>query len=254
AADHYRSAEVVFGWSFYRQGSSGDTSSADEFLDAALTWFGDPDPLLGTAWEKGERLAKLVAHRRTLLVLDGLEPLQNPPGPQEGRLREPSLQALLRELAAFNTGLCVITTRLPVADLADHEGSSASRRELEQLSSDSGAKLLRALGVKGNEVELQNASDEFRGHCLALTLLGSYLSDAYNGDIRCRKEVSERLAHDVRQGVHARKVMESYQTWFGGGPELSVLRLLGLFDRPVNEKALEALVKSPAIPGLTESL
>ena len=111
AAEHYRSAELVFGWSFYRQGTSGDTSSADEFLDAALTWFGDPDPRLGTAWEKGERLAKLVAHRRTLLVLDGLEPLQNPPGPQEGRVREPSLQALLRELAAFNTGLCVITTR-----------------------------------------------------------------------------------------------------------------------------------------------
>ena len=111
AADHYRSAELVFGWSFYRQGTSGDTSSADEFLDAALTWFGDPDPRIGTAWEKGERLAKLVAHRRTLLVLDGLEPLQNPPGPQEGRVREPSLQALLRELAAFNTGLCVITTR-----------------------------------------------------------------------------------------------------------------------------------------------
>ena len=117
AAKHYRSAELVFGWSFYRQGSSGETSSADEFLDAALTWFGDPDPRLGTAWEKGERLAKLVAHRRTLLVLDGLEPLQNPPCPQEGRLREPSLQALLRELAAFNTGLCVITTRIPVAIL-----------------------------------------------------------------------------------------------------------------------------------------
>ena len=111
AAEHYRSAELVFGWSFYRQGTSGGTSSADEFLDAALAWFGDPDPRLGTAWEKGERLAKLVAHRRTLLVLDGLEPLQNPPGAQEGRLRDPSLQALLRELAAFNKGLCVITTR-----------------------------------------------------------------------------------------------------------------------------------------------
>src|SRR6478735_5627540 len=82
-----------FGWSFYRQGTSRGSSSADEFLDAALTWFGDPDPRLGTAWEKGERLAKLVAHRRAVLVLDGLEPLQNPPGPQEGRLREPSLQA-----------------------------------------------------------------------------------------------------------------------------------------------------------------
>jgi Protein kinase domain/NACHT domain len=254
AAKHYRSAELVFGWSFYRQGTSGGTASADEFLDAALTWFGDPDPRLGTAWEKGERLAKLVAHRRTLLVLDGLEPLQNPPGPQEGRLREPSLQALLRELAAFNTGLCVITTRTPVADVADHEPTSAPRRNLEQLSSDVGAKLLRALGVKGHEAELRSASDDFRGHCLALTLLGSYLTDAYNGDIRSRSEVSGHLAHDVRQGVHARKVMESYQTWFGEGPELSVLRMLGLFDRPADEKAFEVLLKPPAISGLTESL
>src|SRR6202022_2736360 len=125
ATDHYRSAELVFGWSFYRQGSSGGTSSADEFLDAALTWFGDLDPRIGTAWEKGERLAKLIAHCRTLLILDGLEPLQNPPGPQEGRVREPSLQALLRELAASNTGLCLLTTRLLVADIIDHEGGSA---------------------------------------------------------------------------------------------------------------------------------
>ena len=71
AAKHYRSAELVFGWSFYRQGTSGGTASADEFLDASLSWFGDPDPRLGTVWEKGERLAKLVAHRRTLMVLDG---------------------------------------------------------------------------------------------------------------------------------------------------------------------------------------
>jgi hypothetical protein len=249
AAEQYRSAELVFGWSFYRQGTSGGTSSADEFLDAALTWFGDPDPRIGTAWEKGERLAKFIAHRRTLLVLDGLEPLQNPPGPQEGRVREPALQALLRELAAFNGGLCVITTRLPVADIADHERTSALRRELEHLSSDSGAKLLRALGVKGDEQKLRSASDEFSGHCLALTLLGSYLTDAYHGDIRCRKEVSERLSHDVRQGVHARKVMESYQTWFGEGPELSVLRMLGLFDRPADDKSVRALLKTTCDPG-----
>jgi NACHT domain len=159
AAEGYRSAQLVFGWSFYRQGVSGETSSADEFLDAALHWFGDPDPRLGTAWEKGERLARLVGHRRTLLILDGLEPLQNPPGAQGGRLREPSLQALLRELAAFNKGLCVITTRTPVADVADYEGTSVLRRDLEHLSSDAGAKLLGALGAKGSETELRSASD-----------------------------------------------------------------------------------------------
>ncbi len=238
----------------YRQGTSGGTSSADEFLDAALTWFGDPDPRIGTAWEKGERLAKLISHRRTLVVLERLGPLQNPPGPQEGRLRDPSLQALLRELAAFNAGLCVITTRLPMADLAEHERSSAPRRDLEQLSSDAGARLLRALGVKGAEAELRSTSDEFRGHCLALTLLGSYLTGAYDGDIRYRKEVSGHLSHDDRQGVHARNVMESYQSWLGEGPELSVLRMLGLFDRPADEKVLAVLLKSPAIPGLTEPL
>src|SRR6516165_8605554 len=254
ATEHYCSAELVFGWSFYRQGTTGGASSADEFLYAALAWFGDPDPRIGTAWEKGERLAKLVARRRTLLVLDGLEPLQNPPGPQEGRVHDPSLQAFLRELAAFNTGLCVITTRLPVADIAAHDGTSVRRRELEQLPSNAGAKLLRALGVKGHESELLNASEEFGGHCLALTLLGSYLSDAFSGDIRFRTEVSKRLVQDVRQGAHARKVMESYQTWFGEGPELAILRMLGLFDRPADEQAFGALLKSPAIAGLTESL
>ena len=48
--------------------------------------------------------------------------------------------------------------------------------------------------------------------------------------------------------------MESYNSWFGEKRELSVLRMLGLFDRPADEKALGALLKSPAIPGLTESL
>jgi Protein kinase domain/NACHT domain len=254
AADQYRSADLVFGWSFYRQGTSGVPSSADEFLDAALVWFGDPDPRVGTAWEKGERLANLVAHRRTLLILDGLEPLQNPPGSQEGRLRDPSLQALLRELAALNAGLCVITTRLAVADLAQREGSSALRLDLEHLSSVAGEQLLRALEVKGQESELRGASEEFGGHCLALTLLGSYLSDAYNGDIRRHEEVASRLAHDVRQGAHARKVMNSYQSWFGEGPELSLLLLLGLFDRPAAEEAIGTLLKPPFILGLTECL
>jgi len=54
AIEHYRSAELVFGWSFYRQGTSRGSSSADEFLDAALVWFGDPDPRIGTAWRRAK--------------------------------------------------------------------------------------------------------------------------------------------------------------------------------------------------------
>jgi hypothetical protein len=68
AAEHFRSAELVFGWSFYRQGTSGRASSADEFLDAALSWFGDPDPRLGTAWEKGDKTRQ--AHRASSNLTD----------------------------------------------------------------------------------------------------------------------------------------------------------------------------------------
>ena len=104
-------------------------------------------------------------------------------------------------------------------------------------------------------MQLRSASDEFRGHCLALTLLGSYLTDAYDGDIRFRKEVSAHLADDVRQGVHARKVMESYQTWFGEGPALSVLPDARSFSiPPADGRTIETLLRPPAIPGLTEAL
>jgi hypothetical protein len=77
-----------------------------------------------------------------------------------------------------------------------------------------------------------------------MALLGSYLTDAYDGDIRYRKEVSERLSQDVRQGVHARNVMESYQSWLGEGPELSVLRMLGLFDRLIDRRTKRRLQSS----------
>jgi tetratricopeptide (TPR) repeat protein len=48
--------------------------------------------------------------------------------------------------------------------------------------------------------------------------------------------------------------MESYQSWFGEGPELAILRMLGLFDRSADEQTFGVLLKSPAIPGLTKSL
>jgi serine/threonine protein kinase len=64
AAKHYRSAELVFGWSFYRQGTGGGTSSANEFIDSALAWFGDPDPQIGTAWEKDHPIQDAAANIR----------------------------------------------------------------------------------------------------------------------------------------------------------------------------------------------
>jgi tetratricopeptide (TPR) repeat protein len=249
--DGWHGAERVFAWSFYDQGTTERVTSSDDFIAHALRWFGDPDATAGSSWEKGERLASLVKTRRTLLILDGLEPLQRGPGPNEGRIQDPALSALVRGLAAQSGGMCLITSRLPVADLDDHDATCA-RLELKHLSSSAGAALLRGRNVKGTEDELQQASVEYGGHSLALKLLGSYLDDACNGDIRRRREIGP-LADDERHGAHARRVMRSYERWFEGGLELTILAILGLFDRPAVPEAIAAVMASPPIEGLTDS-
>jgi hypothetical protein len=154
AQENYRGAERVYGWSFYSQGTTNNAVSADQFIEAALLFFGDRDPYRGSPWDKGERLAQLVGRRRALLVLDGLEPLQYPPGTDEGKLKEQSMQALLRGLAAYNAGLCVISTRVRVTDLADYEDGTVKRVELETLSDEAGAQVLAAQGARGEREEL----------------------------------------------------------------------------------------------------
>lgn len=253
--DNYRGAQRVYGWSFYSQGTRDTEGSADEFFDAALRWFGETDPTtIPSPWQKGQKLAQLVSQGRTLLVLDGLEPMQHGPGADAGKLKDQALAALIKELAVANPGLCVITTRLPVADVGSRRHTTAPVIELEHLSDDAGAQLLRSLGVThGSQEELEQASREFGGHALALTLLGRYLATVYHGDIRHRDQVPP-LAHERTQGGHARRVMGSYEKWFEAKPELSILRIMGLFDRPVPPGAYEALTAQPPIPGLTDDL
>src|SRR5262249_34237260 len=162
-----------------------------------------------------------------------------PPGPDEGTIRDPGVAVLVREIAAGGRGLCVISSRIAVADLAPREDGPAPKLDLEQLSPEDGAKLLAVLGVKGPKAELEEAAREREGHALGLTLLGSYLADACDGDVRKRWELGE-LEGDVTGGEHAKQVMDSYARWLGEGPELFVLRLLGLFDRPADEGCLRA--------------
>lgn len=118
AAAGWPGFERVFDWSFYSQGTREQgAASADTFIAAALEFFGGDEGRQlarspASPWDKGARLARFVARRRALLVLDGLEPLQHPPtSPLAGQLKDPALAALLRGLAAQNPGLCLVTTR-----------------------------------------------------------------------------------------------------------------------------------------------
>ena len=254
AADDWRGATRVLDWSFYSQGTEDRITSAEAFIDHALRFFGNPDSKAGSLHDRGARLAHLIRKERSLLVLDGIEPLQYPPGrPEiEGRLKDPGLAALLKGLTASNPGLCVVTTRERIADLAGSP-STAPQIPLETLEPGASVDLLRQLGVDGREGELRAAVEEFQCHALTLTLLGNFLRRAHGGDIRKRREIDLHHA-DEKQGGQAFRVIAAYARWLGEGPELALLRLLGLFDRPAEAGALKALRAAPSIPGLTEPL
>ncbi|MFA6311121.1 MAG: DUF4062 domain-containing protein [Sterolibacterium sp.] len=273
-ADDWRGARRVYGWSFYSQGTGDDRqASEDHFLNEALTWFGVEIEASANPWDKGRELALAVAATRTLLVLDGVEPLQYPPGPTAGELRAPGLKALLAHLAsAGHPGLCMLSSREKLKDLAeytrdaDHGTGAVLRRDLGNLSDADGAKLLHVQGanwadgksIDATHGELKDASREVHGHALTLSLLGRYLAKAYGGDIRQRKQVDFAKAN-VKTGGHAFRVIAAYETWFAragdaSAGELAALRLLGFFDRPATEANLAALRAAPAIAGLTEAL
>ena len=151
-----------------------------------------------SASAKGEAIAEALMARRVLLVLDGVEPLQHGPGPQAGQLKDQGLRALLRRFAAApaqaDHSLIVLTSRVTVADIQRFKDSAAPVLDVERLSDETGAELLRDNDVWGIDTELRAASHEFGGHALALTLLASYLKETQNGDVRCRDHIRGLLA------------------------------------------------------------
>jgi tetratricopeptide (TPR) repeat protein len=252
AQDNYRGARRVYAWSFYSQGTSERATSADQFINAALLWFGDADPTAGSPWDKGERLAALVRREKTLLLLDGMEPLQSSLAYERGKIKDPALSTLITELARENPGLCVISTREAVAEL-DEFSDRVRQENLERLSAEAGRALLRTGGVRGTDAELEQATEDFGRHALALNLLAAYLRDIPGHHISEAAKIPD-LDLTEEQGKHPRRLIAAFEHRFGEGPEVEVLRLLGLFDRPADGDSLTVLRQAPAIAGLTDHI
>lgn len=267
--------DAVFEWSFFSQGSQDRNAvSAESFVHAALVFF-DEHELANSPEPQRVKAARLLARlgeQRVLLILDGLEPLQFPPSSAGlGALKEDGVVELLRGLARRNPGLCVVTTREQVLELVEFEGGSAPRRELSQLDPQAGAELLRCLleddaagvtPVPSSVDERVEISEAMGGHALSLLLLGSYIRRALR-DVRRWREIQLKQADARVKRGHVWAVMDAYVRWFSGGAmprptgwgarllaraggsrpvsegqmQLSVLRLLGLFNQPADPGA-----------------
>jgi hypothetical protein len=173
--DGWRVLSTVFVHSFYSQGSGEDRgASSDRFFDEALAFFGYEGQPITDPTEKGRELARRVADSGALLVLDGVEPLQYPPhNARRGELKDPALRELLLTLTNAPDGLCVLTTRQELPELASRRGAAVRQQPLDRLSPEDGVELLGALEIEGNEKELRSAVEDYHGHAYSLMLLGT---------------------------------------------------------------------------------
>lgn len=244
-----------FEWSFYSQGTSRDRPAGDgeAFTNAALNRFGAGSVTHLARWGKGEHLANLVAKKRSLVILDGLEPLQSDVnalhGP--GKVKVPEVSAFLRGLAQHNLGLCIVTTRVPVFDLNVHYECGVEVWDMRRLSPEDGELLLRNAGVTGEPEAFLAVVKMLDGHALTLTWLGSFLRRAHQGDIAFVKVIPFSVNE-----APSTSVMNAYGEWLmgpeGNPLQYEILQLLAFFDRPASPPSLTALIGNGPISGLSE--
>jgi len=248
--DNYRGAEKVYAWSFYSQGTKEQVTSADMFISNALEWFGDEDPKKGSPWDKGKRLARLINDHKTLLILDGLEPLQTAGKVEKGKIKDPALTTLVTELAKYNKGLCIITTREHVSEL-DRYTKKTNQLDLEQISDEAGRKLLETRRILGSEKDLEHIVRQFGNHALAINLLAEYLHIFKDHPLEKANSIPDLDIPD-EEGKNPRRVIEAFADRFrSASAEFQLLSILGLFDRPVPIYAVDAVIRGKRIPGLS---
>lgn len=242
-ADNFREAGRVLATSFFSQGTGEKVTSADSFIQKALEWFGDNDSTLTSPWEKGKRLARLMNEHRTLLILDGLEPLQEGGVVDKGKIKDPALFVLVRELAKKNRGLCVITSRVPLAVMPRQE-QFIRLEHLDQISTEAAKTILRSAGkygVQGSDTALETTIASFGNHALAINLLATWLVTQPGQPIEAAANIPDLPEVSEEKGRHPRRVIAAFERWLldNGKPEAArLLRLLGLFDRPVSREVI----------------
>jgi len=194
---------------------------------------------------------------RYLFVLDGLEVMQHEEEDQYGLLQSNDLRDLLTFFARpDNQSFCLITSRAPLLDLMDY--TTYTHRDVDRLSEEDGRALLRKLGVKGNDNELNKVVADWDGHALTLSILAAYLAERYEGDVHFAHKIrlgEKKWEKDVpEQYKHVSRILRRYDEHLSEA-EKSFLRLFSAFRIPIHSTAFKTVFrKKTYATSLNESL
>jgi hypothetical protein len=199
-----------------------------------------------------DRLLHALRRQPTLIVLDGVDEFV-----VDHSRRSPASDfwLWLRECGRAGGSRVVITTRVRLPDVEDN--SPTRSVSLASLTDAEGAELLYTQGVRGSrrgthgrdDPDLLSAASELGGHPQGLTLLGRFLMQFHDGDVRRRDAI--RLSPGP-QSVAC--VVAGFERWFDGGPEQAILGLVALTDGLASRRQLEWLARHPRLSRATDSL
>ena len=218
-------------------------------FEEAFRFFGHEGDIPLSPHEKGKQLASSIAKAGGLLVLDGVEPLQLPPGPNGGSLKDPGLRSMLRTIAlASDPGLVILTSRIPISDLDELRPRRVASIQLPPLDELSARRILSGGGIRAVDSELDTIAKSLQYHALSLQLAASYIREALEGDVS-RWHDEWLYDQDEADGGHAFRVLQAYESWLSGPTKShasllmhEMIRLIGLFDRPGCEISVFSVV------------
>ena len=227
----------VFLWSFY------DNPNVELFVQALYQFLSSQDAPHQPARDLTYRVIRLIetmSNRRILLVLDGLELVQE--GSLSagglGLLRDTSLRHLIRRIAQGAAGVAaLITSRFPFPDLQPFASRGFTLVTTDSVDAVTARALLRARGVRGSNRELDILIQEYGSHALTLDHLGTLLKDFFGGRPDRAQELppmgsAEGDAIAEYQASRLGRIFNFYEAHLPGD-ELNVLQTLCVFRAPV---------------------
>ena len=242
----------IFWWGFYRN------AYLDRFLDALLEYLAqgrvDLKEFRGT-WKKVDKIKELILEGEYLIILDGLEQMQKGEvsGEEFGSMAHRECSDLLRFLAdGKDKGLCLITTRYPLTDIKNYEGTVYQKKEVKRLELEDARALFKKVGVEGSQDEIDSVIEEYGGHALSLILLSKYLVEDFGGDINKAKDIPP-FHSDKEAGGKAHRILLWYERQLGE-EQRAFMRLFSLFRGAVREEDFEGVFQAKMETEMNQAL
>lgn len=230
----------VFAWSFYAG------PSAEHWAASLLDWAEQEFGIMVTVGRLAPAVLSLLSALPLLLVLDGLERVQEgPAGDGFGRLLDGTLREVLAGVCQLpHGGLVLLTSRFPFADLETFDGGSARMLDVPPFTPAEGSALLAAAGASwlpGSE--RQDLVREVDGHALATSVLADLLAARPPASdlAGLRAGLTAATRTDARVG----KVLKFYADRLSE-PDRYLLAAVSLFARPIPAGAVIAVAAHDA--------